>query len=1214
MRHWTCNVVLALQKSLADIQKGFEQRTESARHRQLAAERTFKDEKSLLDAEHTAACAAIDQAAARITAELGKVEQDVRTVLTELQKIWDKTRQHGSEQQFFLTLDLAANERSFRVRPPDERGEALDWTAARILLGKTQQRLNGGTDSETGAKIQGFLSLQKPAKLIRSGGMGCLGFFVANVAAAMAVSVVNSSRFFSDFAVGAWFLVFIGACIAQIAIARTLDAHRLSSAFHEIISACLTIEHSALIHLQEAKAKADRDLRPCTERRAEADRKHQAVIAAAEIRILAPARRQYNEACEAAKAWETTQLKRTIARFTPIVNEAHHLRELLVENLGYLGAAWDSEGWNNWAPLDAPASVFRAGSFVSEDATLSEKTGLPIHTSVPALFPLTGQALTIENKGTPPAHTFALVRSIMLRLLATMPPSKLQYLLIDPVGLGQNVASFMHLADHYDKLVSGRVWTESRHIEEQLTLLTEDMELIIQKRLRNEYANIAEYNRKAAVAEAYRLLVVFDFPANFTDSSARRLVSIVQNGPRCGVFSVIVINPAKPRPYGFELSDLTPHCIQLSDGGTGLLLPKQGIFLGEGRMTENPDREHTLDKELASTFVFRREVEPRAAITDRIVRTIGPLAKKAAQPKVPFATMLRQAGLTEEHWWSKEYKSADGIAVPLGPRDATRIQELSIGSVGSAHHGLIVGTTGSGKSNLMHVIITGLALKYSPEEIQLYLVDFKQGVEFQCYARYQLPHARVVAIETEREFGLSVLRGLNQEMLDRGEKFRKLGAQNISQYRQLTRQLEKPLPRILLVIDEFQVLFAEGDELGRECAGILDNLASQGRNAGIHVLLASQTLSRHESIRKSTMSQMNIRIALQLTEADVDLVMAHGNTEARTLSQPGEAIYNDKAGLLIGNQHFQVALFSEGDRDHFLRAVATRATQNGFSSSMIVFEGNEPASIEKGGSLDAVVDFGRQRNGKAALLGEPIEIKPPTVALLRRQSATNLAIVCRDELEGAGTVMALMLSLIKQGWRDRICLVDFSTPGSTAAEVFAALASHPRVPRYGRRDLPGLMQELRNNINARLEQPTSGGEIYLLIFGLQRARDLRSENTDIGEGGVSLPDLFSSLVREGPEVGLHIITWCDTYANFSRVVDRRLKSEFSLRAAGAMSLEDSGQFVDDSAASRLDKPHRMLFYDEERPGVLEKFRPFGLPDLDWLRRHLEEEKGAAVTP
>lgn len=63
-------------------------------------------------------------------------------------------------------------------------------------------------------------------------------------------------------------------------------------------------------------------------------------------------------------------------------------------------------------------------------------------------------------------------------------------------------------------------------------------------------------------------------------------------------------------------------------------------------------------------------------------------------------------------------------------------------------------------------------MMYSPDEAELYLIDFKKGVEFRAYAANRLPHAKVVAIESEREFGLSVLQRLDVELRDRGDKFR----------------------------------------------------------------------------------------------------------------------------------------------------------------------------------------------------------------------------------------------------------------------------------------------------------------------------------------------------------------------------------------------------------------------------------------------------------
>ncbi len=77
-------------------------------------------------------------------------------------------------------------------------------------------------------------------------------------------------------------------------------------------------------------------------------------------------------------------------------------------------------------------------------------------------------------------------------------------------------------------------------------------------------------------------------------------------------------------------------------------------------------------------------------------------------------------------------------------------------------------------------MITNLALRYSPDEVEFYLVDFKKGVEFKAYAQAELPHARVIAIESEREFGLSVLERLDLELKRRGDLFRNQGVQDLA--------------------------------------------------------------------------------------------------------------------------------------------------------------------------------------------------------------------------------------------------------------------------------------------------------------------------------------------------------------------------------------------------------------------------------------------------
>ena len=101
-------------------------------------------------------------------------------------------------------------------------------------------------------------------------------------------------------------------------------------------------------------------------------------------------------------------------------------------------------------------------------------------------------------------------------------------------------------------------------------------------------------------------------------------------------------------------------------------------------------------------------------------------------------------------------------------------QRFVMGS-GRVYHGLVGGDVGTGKSNLLHVLIIQLALRYPPEELELYLLDFKQ-VEFDAYLTGRLPHARAISSRTDREFGLSMLRRFHDEIDRRAGAVRRRGA------------------------------------------------------------------------------------------------------------------------------------------------------------------------------------------------------------------------------------------------------------------------------------------------------------------------------------------------------------------------------------------------------------------------------------------------------
>ncbi len=843
---------------------------------------------------------------------------------------------------------------------------------------------------------------------------------------------------------------------------------------------------------------------------------------------------------------------------------------------------WTAAPWQQWQPR-------RPGGPLGGEYRLG-RVSVARGQEPPFLVPMLGtRGLALVATGEARARAAAAVQALILRLLATTPPGGMRLTFIDPIGRGNNVAGFMHLKDHMPDMISGQAWAEGRQIEQALADLTGQMDNLIQQYLRNKFPTLADYNAQAAVPEPYRIVALFDFPANFSETAARHLVSLAENGPRCGIYPIVLYDNAKPLPYGFDADDLLRACLTIQQVGPAFVWD-EGIF---GR------------------FPIVLDQPPAEELMNRVVGEVGKGAKKASVVEVKYGQVMPP----RDTWWQGSTREI--LSVPLGPAGATRLQYLALGK-GTAQHGLLAGRTGSGKSNLLHVLIASAVLAYPPTELELYLIDFKEGVEFKAYATHFLPHARVVAIESEREFGLSVLEGLERELDVRGKLFRERGMQDLSGFR--AAHPNEPLPRILLIVDEFQMFFAEDDALSARCGALLDKLVRQGRSFGIHLLLGSQTLAGAYALNRSTMEQMGVRVALQCSEADSRVILAEDNPAARLLTRPGEAIYNAKNGMIEANENFQAAFMPKDELERVLGNVREMARQKQYRrrEPLRVFEGRAAARINKNMRLSALLNapsWPPPDRKVLAWLGDPVAIADPTAAAFRRQTGSNLLIVGRDEELAVGMVASAVAGLAAQMTprQARFYLIDFSAVDGPSADVLSALPDRlPHGAAHIRRNkLADTLGEIHFAVKQRLEGDEATvakrASLFVVVHGLHRARDLRAD--DDGYGGfsfsdaepaaLSLPQMFSEIIREGPEVGIHVIAWADAVVNLQRVIDRRLWREFDMRVALQMTADDSAALLDnDTRASQL-RDFRGLFYSSEE-NRLEKFSPYGLPTREWL--------------
>lgn len=854
--------------------------------------------------------------------------------------------------------------------------------------------------------------------------------------------------------------------------------------------------------------------------------------------------------------------------------------------------SWDGPRIANWQPPTAFPTEIRVGQFqidLAAEVPQHESLALPdgqTQLSVPLTlgFPACG-GLFIETDGSCDAAVADVFNHTILNILTHSPAGKAAFTILDPVGLGQNFAGLMHLADYEEQLINRRIWTQRDQIDERLAELNEHIEKVIQMYLRNEYETITQYNEHAGtVAEKYHFLVIADFPTNFSETAAQRLQSIAISGPRCGVFTLMHWNRTQKAPDGFLPDELRQACLCLRLQGRTFIADEALAKAGASVALDSP---------------------PAADTALALVHHIGKTSIDSNRVEVPFETIAP----APDALWADS--TTTELRVPIGRTGATKFQYLAIGK-GTRQHALFAGKTGSGKSTLFHVIITNLALHCSPDEVEFYLIDFKKGVEFKCYAEKQLPHARVIAIESDREFGLSVLQRVDEELRRRGDLFRALGAQDIAGYKRAGGT--EPMPRSLLIIDEFQEFFVEDDTVAQNASVLFDRIVRQGRAFGIHVLLGSQTLGGAYTLARATLGQMVIRVALQCNEADAYLIMDENNPAPRLLTRPGEGIYNDAAGAMEGNSPFQVVWLGDELRDQYLVKLHALASQrHADREPPIVFEGNAPADVNANNRLTNALKT-RPTELPAtptAWLGAPNAIKGPTEVTFVRQSGNHVLIVGQREEATTSLLSLSLLALAAQCPRDTAQFVFFhsAAPGTADADFLERL--FPQIPHGVTVARVNDVQQVMTDLHTELQRRTAAEKndappIFVFVHGLHKFKKLRHEDDmdfsfSSSEDDAPKPGaMFNTLITEGASQGIHLIVTLDSYNNVSRCLSRKALSEFEMRVIFQMSANDSASLIDSAKGANLGL-HRALLYNEQQ-GLLETFRPYALPTPAWIHQ------------
>jgi len=671
-----------------------------------------------------------------------------------------------------------------------------------------------------------------------------------------------------------------------------------------------------------------------------------------------------------------------------------------------------------------------------------------------------------------------------------------------------------------------------------------------------ECGDLAKYNKEHQTFRyPYEVVVLLDYP-NMYDYASQQLVPLFENGHKGGIYFVVMNNT---------------DCTLQSSSGKSLIEMKDHYYeFDQKKAALNLDC--LLENPATSKAVF-------SYINEEATRK-----PKARVVKAGYDEMYKQP-----------YSSTDSIIeVPIGEEGTGKKINFMMNAVDHIHC-FILGQSGSGKSVFLHNIIAGAMLKYRPEDLQFYLLDFKLGgVEFNRYKNSK--HVKALLVDnSDVQITLEILRDLNEQMKERGKMLQKAGVSNITDYNRANP--DSHMPQIMLVADECHAMFnaslSNNQKLFREMSEIIARIAKEGRSQGVHLILATQTLAQTD-ISSDILNNISDHYLLKCAAADAEKMIKDSSEKTANLAT-GQVYYRFK------DQHealFQ-AYFTENKEVPTVTDYISRKADKSQSNGQFYFNGSQLFCIDK-----QLIDGLPSKRSNVAALGCSVSLKrdPVNIALKDDDGENILFFGINDEEQVTRTVMNALTTLIytaqNANRKLHVSVIDsLGLDDGDYLDQLDQLEGKGFVTMVKKSDIGRELLRLGTGIQEKNADPS-----LLVILGQERIRGLRlnddievddepqeeeaspanidlgsmmnfSFDGDSGSGGKKSADLssyrkaLSYILDNGPQAGVHTLLQIDApskllyedyvsaktvFARFNHLV--MLRSEQN--AAASLSLSD----------------------------------------------------------
>ena len=677
------------------------------------------------------------------------------------------------------------------------------------------------------------------------------------------------------------------------------------------------------------------------------------------------------------------------------------------------------------------------------------------------------------------SHAIDMLNQIAMQMLISLPVTKLHFTLInynkDPWArfLDKNIDDRLVDVIYDERRVPALYAALSQKMEEDSNQLGCSLE---QKNIEDK-----------SIYRPYEVVVM-----NASDANSRReLMSLFRNGADSGIYFIVMNNTEERVTYNQSngVLDQTPF-IQTIDAdvdfysGVPIAVQQEANLLSRNKEW----------MEAATRYINERSVVKINHDWDALLAEPYPA-------------------------------NSSDMSVVIGyEQDTGAPVEFKLDISHSHYHSFVIGGTGSGKTSFLHNLIVSLAVKYKPEDLELYLLDLK-GPEFGRYKQLKQSGA-VLVDKTDDLITYEVVSNLERKMLNRKELFTSGG--DLASYNKM--HPEAPLPQVLLAIDECQNLYksnSENHELSRKIVDVITRIATEGRAFGIHLLMATQSLNNCPLLDPGVLNQFQDFYILPCVDADAKMLVKQEykeqvGIEANRMEREKE-INRGQCFLCgtDGNIRFKFNYVSDekhsaDEKTHLEQLIehCVRKSVNSKSNGQVFFSGSQNYSLYD--NLNHLLSPTTSYLVGSAGQNISFAQEPNQIYLPNDQGQNILTIGYNDKhfvtRASIGVLLSLILSSRKNELAYRFIVINCLEQELKGAEYVALLkrlADAGYIELVDHRDSADLLKSLCGEIYNECARPTILSILSQERYTSLKNNDLLSSEEEKPEDNTDLPDITS---------------------------------------------------------------------------------------------------------